>query len=215
MAFDRLRLSGLWCRFWSRTNDRILHQSRHGPRLGDGGRRDRRHPADRVPGDARRGDGHLCRSQGARRSHAAARAECRRPVRHPAKLCRRAEGVPAGNHHSQRGEQGHVPARADHHFHRGAGGLGGDSVQRDLGAGGYQCRPAVHSRDLVALGLRGDDGGLGEQFEVPVLLRHARRRADDFVRSLDRLHPRLRGAVCGHVQPERYRARAAGLRAAA
>ncbi len=47
--------------------------------------------------------------------------------------------------------------------------------------------------------------GLGVQLQISVLLRHARRRADDFLRSLDRLHPGLRGAVGRHVQSDRHR----------
>ena len=81
---------------------------------------------------------------------AAARAQRGRAVRPAAIVRRRAQGVPAGNHHPERGEQGHVPDRADRHLHRGADGLGGDPVQFGRGAGGHQCRPALHSRDQLA-----------------------------------------------------------------
>ena len=55
--------------------------------------------------------------------------------------------------------------------------------------------------------------GWASNSKYPFFSRDARRRADDFLRSLDRLHPDLRGAVGRHLQPERHRRGAARPRA--
>ncbi len=48
----------------------------------------------------------------------------------------------------------------------GSGGLGRDPGQREMGDRQYQCRRALHFRDLVADGLRRHHGGLGVEFEI-------------------------------------------------
>ena len=108
----------------------------------------------------------------------------------------------------QRREQGHLPDRADCHFRCRLDELGGGAVQFGRGAGGYQCRAALYPRDQLARGLRRGHGRVGLELEIPVFQRDARRRADDFLRSLDRLHPDLRGAVGGHRSTSRPSSRA-------
>ena len=170
---------------------------------------DRGHPADCAAADAGGRLRHPDRPQGLGCDQPAQGPQRGRPVRPAAELCRRSEGVPAGNHHPERGEQGHFHHRPDHHLHGGTGGVGGGAVRGWSGAGGYQCRPAVHPRDQFAVGLRRGDGRVGLELEIPVLLRHACRCADDLVRGLDRLHPRVRRALGRFVEPDRDRRGAA------
>ncbi|QYU66201.1 threonine aldolase family protein [Leptolyngbya sp. 15MV] len=74
-------------------------------------------------------------------------------------------------------------------------------VRRGRGAGRHQRGPALHPRDQLAVGLRHRDERVGVELEIPVLLRHACCGADDLLRGVDRIHPGLRCAVGGHVQP--------------
>jgi hypothetical protein len=78
------------------------------------------------------------------------------------------------------------------------------------GAGGHQCRAALHARGLVARRLRRDHGGLGVELEISLLLGDPRRGADGVVRSLDRLRADLGRAVGGQLQPRHHRRGAEG-----
>ena len=81
------------------------------------------------------------------------------------------------------------------------------------GARRRQCRPALRPRGELARRLRRDRRRLGVQLQISVLLGAPRGRADGELRSLDRLRADHRRALRGHVQPQRHRARAEGLRA--
>ena len=60
-------------------------------------------------------------------------------------------------------------------------------VNAELGHRQYQCRRALHLRDLLADGLRRDHGGMGVEFEISIPRRAALGGPDGVLRSLHRL----------------------------
>ena len=164
------------CPCWRPRNDRDLPVLGPDLRMVVVPRDHRRHPADRAAADARGGDDHLCRPQDLGGDRAAPRAQRGRAVRAAAKLRRRSEGVPQGNHHPDQRQQGPVPDRADRHLHRRADRLGGDPVRRRRGARRHQCRAALRPRRKLARRLRRDHRRLGVQLQISVLSRRFGRR---------------------------------------
>ena len=164
----------------------------------------RGNPPDCAAANARGGDDHLCRTQIMGGFRAAPGTQCRRPIWGAAKFRRWLEGILAGNHHPKRVEPWLVPDRADYHFHRRIDGMGGHSLRRWRGVVEYQCRLALHSGDQQLGRLRRGHCGMGLQLQISILFGDARRRADDFIRSLHWLHPDLRRPLGRHLQRKRH-----------
>ena len=91
------------------------------------------------------------------------------------------QGGDEGNHHPQRGEQVPVRAGAGAYICARAGGVGSRAVFSGGGAGGYQCRSALHPGDDFDGRLRRDHRRLGIQFQICVSRRDAFGCADRVV----------------------------------
>ena len=154
------------------------------------------------------GGAHLRRAQDLGRDSHPARAERRRPLGRAAALRRFPQVHLQGADHPGGRQQGRVRHRAVGLGDARARGLGGHSRRRRLGGRRHQRRRALSLRRLLARRLRHHHGGLGVEFEIPVLVGAARGGADGVLRSLDRLRHRHRAAVRGLAELERHRARA-------
>ena len=86
--------------------------------------------------------------------------------------------------------------------------LGGDSVQRRMGADQYQYRPFVHPDDYLAVGLRRDHRGLGFQLQIFVLGRNACFRTKHFLRDCHECRAGVRRDGVGQHELLRHRCRA-------
>ena len=131
--------------------------------------------------------------------------ERRRRLRPAAVLRRLPEIHRQGNRRARRRRPGGVLPRADDLLRAGDDRLGGDPVQRRLGAGRHQRGHPLRLRDLLARGLRRDHGRLGVELEVPVPRLAAVGGADDLLRGLDRPdhHRRHHLDRLDELQPDR------------